>query len=199
MEQKIKYRVENQVIILWLLLVIICSTYAFMNYVTNKNFIVVIITISFPIICILTVYFVNKYRFNGFLAILRQLTSKSMTYIIKQDYILLKKNSYKMKLLKQSYDVVINPSFEKSKLYYCITDNFIILFIEITEFVFFKHYCKPIAFSKMINSLQNVKDVQLIEEYQKAFTDTGVIVTSKSFPNEIHSIKMSSEIINQYL
>jgi hypothetical protein len=122
-----------------------------------------------------------------------------MTYLIKQDYILLKKNSYKMKPLKQSYDVVINPSFEKSKLYYCITDNFIILFIEITEFVFFKHYCKPIAFSKVINSLQNVKDVQLIEEYQKAFTDTGVIVTSKSFPNEIHSIKMSSEIINRYL
>lgn len=199
MEQKVKYRVESQTILLWLVFMILFSTFALIRFLLDASILEFILIISFSVICIFSIYLINKLRFKRFHAILQQLTSKSITYDIKKDFILIKKNSYKMKPLYQSSDVKINHSFEKSSVYYCISDSFIILFIEITEFVYLKHYCKPILFSKENENPFSSGELQKIDKYQQEFIESDIIISSKSFPDKIHSIRISSEIIKLFI
>lgn len=195
-----KYKIDRQTIVMWLFFFLFVTIYATISYLTNKNITIFILTIFSPVACILIIYYVNKYRFNKSTALFHYITAKYEESEIKKDFIMVKKNSYRMKPLKQSNDVVINPSFEKSSIVYCFGDDFVILFIEITEFAVFKQYCKPIMFSKLaINNQTIMKQVQKIDIYQKEIIESDVIIKSSQFPNDINVLKLPSTIICNYI
>lgn len=201
MEQdlKLKYKVNSQTIISLIVFLIVTTIYASANYIVNGNFYLFIVLLIFPISCVIVTLSVNRYRFKKFVVLLKYIASKYQSFEIKEDFIHVRKGTYKMKPLTQSYDVSINPSFEKSPVIYCITEDSIILFIMITEVLIFKKYCKPIVFSGNTEDEHIIKQVQSIKIYQKEILGSETEIRSSQFPNNISVLKIHSNVINKYL
>ena len=195
----IKYKFDFQNFILSLLFFMIITLYAVINYMVNNNIVILILTLLFPVLCIISVYCMNKYRFNKFLVLLQSIALKYQELKVTKEVIKVRKNSYTMKPFKQSNDVVINPFFEKSVAYYCFTENFIIIFIEMKVLFFFKTYCKPILFSKSLDKQFLGNQIKYITEYRENILESEISIESSQFPDDISALQISFTIISKYI
>ncbi len=183
----------------YLILLLIVILYACIAYLINKNIVELVVIVLFAMLYLTLWYAVNLYRIAKSQKIVNQIKLTYVNVDTIEGVILIKNKSFKMKPVSKSWDVPIAQKFVKTTAIYCISENFIVIFIIKPQFLFLKEYCKPILFSKFKLHDEIETQVKRIEIFDTEIIEDEIIIKSGQFPNEINEIKLNHHFASPFL
>jgi hypothetical protein len=167
---KVKYRIENEEIIYWIMFFVIVSIYALLSYIINKHYHIIyfIIVALFVPSVFMTYFLINRFQCKRFSIFCDEIRKNGIKITINECTIKIKRNEYHIKPVTQSMDVNIKTYFRTIKAYFIQTNDFFILFFQLPDLGLFRRYIRPVVFKKNTTAPTIfMKNVYLIETYEK--------------------------------
>lgn len=176
-------RLNRKNLIIGLLLLIIIISYATILFIINENIFASTIIIALASTWLFVFNVKNHIKNKAFNKQINILSKQFKNFEMWNEVIWIKKNAYDLKVFKQSNNVKIRTDFEEAKAIICLTDNFLVLYIQIKEFVLFTKTLEPITL--------HYKSINEVDSTDFIIQNTKVIIKSSKFPNNIAEIKLN--------
>lgn len=190
------YKIDSQVLILWIVIFMIMIIFATMIYLSENNVYLYIGLLSIVPVCFIVMIIMNAYMLWSFRKIYQYELTTNSDSEIGEVVVQIQKNSYKTKPLKQSFDITINPLFETTKSLYIKSDKKFYLMILVPNLVIFHRYIRPLSFSTEASESNDCKQCIEISEYDKKVIDEDIHLTSSQFPPILKAIKLPISIFD---
>lgn len=180
----------NKNYIISLIVLIVTAFYSGIIFLANGSIVASMLILIFIIIAIL--YFnINNFLVNKkSLSIIKYITSTHINTFVSTERIWVKKNNYNMSVLGKSYNVEIMTNFELNDSIYCLTDKFIVFFIQHSEFVMFRKFNAPIIISVEEVKDETFADIAIINMLDIDYEESNITLKSTQFPQFLNSIKI---------
>ncbi len=176
-------RLNRKNLIISLLLLIVIISYATILFIINENIFASTIIIALASTWLIVFNVKNHIKNNAFNKQINILSKQFKNLEMWNEVIWIKKQAYDLKVFKQSNNVKIRTDFEEAKAIICLTDNFLVLYIQIKEFVLFTKTLEPITL--------HYKSINEVDSINIKIQNTTVIIKSSKFPKEIAEIKLN--------